>query len=117
MKISEVIAPAFWKTFNSKKPRQIDKGGRGSTKTSKNALKVDLHCLTEDKCSAIVIRKYQIGTLHSSFHLHLTSWQIRRIMAISASAFANIFCSQNFAGASFLAERMNVRFFHVQPSL
>ena len=44
MKISSLIAPSFWNTFNSKKPRQIDKGGRGSTKTSKNSLKVNLHC-------------------------------------------------------------------------
>ena len=65
MKISSLIAPSFWNTFNSKKPIQIDKGGRGSTKTSKNSLKVDLHCLEEEKCSAIVLRKYQ-NTLRDS---------------------------------------------------
>lgn len=65
MKISNLIAPVFWSTFNSKKPIQIDKGGRGSTKTSKNSLKVDLHCLEEKKCSAIVLRKYQ-NTLRDS---------------------------------------------------
>ena len=59
MRLSEVIAPTFWKTFNSKKSRQIDKGGRGSTKTSKNALKVVFHCLNEINCSAVVLRKYQ----------------------------------------------------------
>lgn len=67
MKISEIIAPSFWKTFNSKKSRQIDKGGRGSTKTSKNAIKIPTHCLTEEKCSAIVIRKYQ-NTLRDSVY-------------------------------------------------
>ena len=67
MKLSELIAPTFWNTFNSKKPRQIDKGGRGSTKTSKNALKVDFHCLCEKKCSAIVIREYQ-NTLRDSVY-------------------------------------------------
>lgn len=65
MKISSLIAPSFWKTFNSKKPIQIDKGGRGSTKTSKNSLKVNFHCLSEEKCSAIVLRKYQ-NTLRDS---------------------------------------------------
>ncbi len=67
IKLTEVIAPSFWKTFNSKKPRQIDKGGRGSTKTSKNALKVVFHCLNETDCSAIVIRKYQ-NTLRDSVY-------------------------------------------------
>ena len=65
MKLSSLIAPTFWNTFNSKKPIQIDKGGRGSTKTSKNSLKVDFHCLEEEKCSAIVLRKYQ-NTLRDS---------------------------------------------------
>lgn len=67
MRISELIAPSFWNTFNSKKPRQIDKGGRGSTKTSKNSLKVSFHCLEEEKCSAIVIREYQ-NTLRDSVY-------------------------------------------------
>ncbi len=67
MRLSELIAPSFWNTFNSKKPRQIDKGGRGSTKTSKNSLKVNFHCLSEDKCSAIVIREYQ-NTLRDSVY-------------------------------------------------
>lgn len=67
MRLKEIIAPAFWKTFKSKKTRQIDKGGRGSTKTSKNALKVCYHCLKEDDCSAIIIRKYQ-NTLRDSVY-------------------------------------------------
>ena len=67
MKISSLIAPSFWNTFNSKKPRQIDQGGRGSTKTSKNSLKVNYHCLSENKCSAIVIREYQ-NTLRDSVY-------------------------------------------------
>lgn len=70
MKLSEIIAPSFWNTFNSKKFRQIDKGGRGSTKTSKNALKVVTHCKEEENksnCSAIIIRKYQ-NTLRDSVY-------------------------------------------------
>lgn len=67
MKISlkSLIAPHFWNTFNSKITHQIDKGGRGSTKTSKNCLKVVYHTISEDKCSAICIRKYQ-NTLRNS---------------------------------------------------
>lgn len=69
MKISlkSLIAPHFWKTFLSKAPHQIDKGGRGSTKTSKNALKIVFHCLKEAECSAIVIRKTQ-NTLRDSVY-------------------------------------------------
>ena len=67
MKISlkSLIAPHFWNTFNSKITHQIDKGGRGGTKTSKNCLKVVYHTISEDKCSAICIRKYQ-NTLRNS---------------------------------------------------
>ena len=67
VRLSELISPAFINTFKSKKARQIDKGGRGSTKTSKNALKVSYHCISEDNCSAIVIRKYQ-NTLRDSVY-------------------------------------------------
>ena len=61
MKISlkSEIAPHFWGSFKSKLPHQIDLGGRGSTKTSKNALKIAYHTIKEDKCSVIVLRKYQ----------------------------------------------------------
>ena len=65
--LKEQIACHFWHTFKSKKPHQIDKGGRGSTKTSKNALKICYHCLKEDKCSAIILRRYQ-NTLRNSVY-------------------------------------------------
>ena len=67
MRLKEVIAPTFWKTFKSKKPKQIDKGGRGSTKTSKNSLKVCFHCLEEQNCSAIVLRNHQ-NTIRDSVY-------------------------------------------------
>lgn len=67
MRLKEVVAPTFWKTFKSKKPRQIDKGGRGSTKTSKNSLKVNYHCLKELNCSAVILRNYQ-NTLRNSVY-------------------------------------------------
>lgn len=65
--IREIISPHFWNTFNSKITHQIDKGGRGSTKTSKNAIKINLHCLEESNCSAVVIRRYQ-KTLRNSVY-------------------------------------------------
>ena len=67
VKIKDIIAPHFWNTFNSKRTHQIDKGGRGSTKTSKNSLKICNHCLEEDKCSAVIIRRYQ-NTLRNSVY-------------------------------------------------
>ena len=39
----------------------------GSTKTSKNALKVNTHCLAEQRCSAVIIRRYQ-NTLRNSVY-------------------------------------------------
>lgn len=63
--LSEIIAKPFHKTFTSKIDKQIDKGGRGSTKTSKNSLKVLYHCLSEENCSAVILRKYQ-NTLRNS---------------------------------------------------
>ena len=67
MNLKEVVAPIFWSTFKSKKPRQIDLGGRGSTKTSKNSLKINYHCIKEKKCSAVVLRNYQ-NTLRNSVY-------------------------------------------------
>ena len=67
VRLKEIVAPHFWNTFNSKITHQIDKGGRGSTKTSKNSLKIGYHCLSEEKCSAVIIRRYQ-NTLRNSVY-------------------------------------------------
>ena len=67
MRLKDLIAPSFWKTFKSKKPRQIDKGGRGSTKTSKNSLKIGYHCIKEKDCSAVILRNHQ-NTLRDSVY-------------------------------------------------
>jgi PBSX family phage terminase large subunit len=42
-------------------------GGRGSTKTSKNALKIGFHVINEDKCSVIVLRRYQNSLRNSVY--------------------------------------------------
>lgn len=67
MNLKQVIAPTFWKSFKSKKSRQIDKGGRGSTKTSKNSLKVVYHCIKEKDCSAVILRNYQNSLRNSVY--------------------------------------------------
>ena len=67
IRIKDMVAPHFWNTFNSKVTHQIDKGGRGSTKTSKNSIKINYHCLNEEKCSAVIIRRYQ-NTLRNSVY-------------------------------------------------
>lgn len=67
MNLRQVIAPTFWKSFKSKKSRQIDKGGRGSTKTSKNSLKVVYHCIKEKDCSAVILRNYQNSLRNSVY--------------------------------------------------
>lgn len=67
MKLSKLIAKDFHKTFLSKKSHQIDKGGRASTKTSKNALKIGYHTITEKNCSVIIIKRYS-NTLRNSVY-------------------------------------------------
>ena len=63
--IKNIISPSFWNIFNSKKPYIILEGGRGSTKTSFSSLKLVYHCISEENCSAIILRKYQ-NTLRNS---------------------------------------------------
>ena len=65
--LRDIIAPHFYKTFNSKKSHQIDDGGRASTKTSKNALKIAYHCVSEKECNAIIIKRYQ-NTIRNSVY-------------------------------------------------
>lgn len=67
IKLKDIIAPHFWSTFRSKKPHQIDLGGRASTKTSKNAIKVIFHCLQEKNCSAVILKRYQ-NTIRNSVY-------------------------------------------------
>ena len=65
--IKDIIAPHFWNTFNSKKPHQIYKGGRGSTKTSMLSLKIDEFNLAYKNCNAIIIKRYQ-NTIRNSVY-------------------------------------------------
>ena len=65
--IKDIIAPHFYKTFNSKKPHQIYKGGRGSTKTSMLAIKINEFNLEYLNCNAIIIKRYQNTIRNSVF--------------------------------------------------
>lgn len=65
--IRNIIAPHFYKTFNSKKPHQIYKGGRGSTKTSMLAIKINEFNLEYLNCNAIIIKRYQNTIRNSVF--------------------------------------------------
>ena len=65
--IKDIIAPHFYSTFNSKKRHQIDKGGRGSTKTSKIAIKINYFNLVYRNCNAIIIKRYQNTIRNSVF--------------------------------------------------
>lgn len=57
--IRDIIAPHFYSTFNSKKPNQVYKGGRSSTKSSMISIKIVYNCLNNDNCSAVILRKHQ----------------------------------------------------------
>ena len=63
--LKNIIAPHFYQTFNSKKPHQIYKGGRGSTKTSMIAIKINEFNLEYKECNAIIIKRYQ------NFHIEI----------------------------------------------
>lgn len=65
--LKDIIAPHFYKTFNSKKRHQIYKGGRGSTKTSMIAIKIDEFNLEYLNCNAIIIKRYQNTIRNSVF--------------------------------------------------
>lgn len=65
--LKDIIAPHFYNTFNSKKRHQIYKGGRGSTKTSMIAIKINEFNLEYDNCNAIIIKRYQNTIRNSVF--------------------------------------------------
>ena len=65
--IKNIIAPHFYNTFNSKKPHQIYKGGRGSTKTSMLSIKICEFNLEYRDCNAIIIKRYQNTIRNSVF--------------------------------------------------
>ena len=48
IRLKNILAPHFYKSFNSKKMYQIYLGGRGSTKTSMCSLKIVYNCIKED---------------------------------------------------------------------
>ncbi|MBQ3415952.1 MAG: PBSX family phage terminase large subunit [Clostridia bacterium] len=59
VRIRDIIAPHFYKTFNSKKTNQIYKGGRNSTKSSQIAIKIVNLCLENDNCSSVILRNHK----------------------------------------------------------
>ena len=65
--IKDIIAPHFYKTFNSKKPHQIYAGGRASTKTSMLSIKISEFNLEYKNCNAIIIKRYQ-NTIRNSVY-------------------------------------------------
>ena len=57
--LKDIIAPHFWNIFNNLKIHNVIYGGRGSTKTSMKALNIVFNCISDDDCSAVVLRRYQ----------------------------------------------------------
>lgn len=68
IKLSDHLIPQFRGIFLSKKSHQIDKGGRSSSKTSKNALKVVYHLISEEQCSIVVMRRHSNKIRRSVFN-------------------------------------------------
>ena len=57
--LKDIVAPHFWNVFNNLKIHNVIYGGRGSTKTSMIALNIVFNCISDDDCSAVVLRRYQ----------------------------------------------------------
>jgi hypothetical protein len=58
VRLKDLIAPHFWETIKSKKPTpDKTKVAVVVQKRSKNALKIVWHCLTEEKCGVVYIKK------------------------------------------------------------
>ena len=57
--LKELIAPHFWEIFNNMKIHNVIYGGRGSTKTSMISLKIVYDCISDNNCSAVVLRRHQ----------------------------------------------------------
>ena len=57
--LKDIIAPHFYNIFNNLKVHNVIYGGRGSTKTSMIALNIVFNCISDDDCSAVILRRYQ----------------------------------------------------------
>lgn len=57
--LKDIIAPHFWNIFNNLKVHNVIYGGRGSTKTSMIALNIVFNCISDNDCSAVILRRYQ----------------------------------------------------------
>ena len=57
--LKDIVAPHFWNIFNNLKVHNVIYGGRGSTKTSMIALNIVFNCISDNDCSAVILRRYQ----------------------------------------------------------
>lgn len=70
VRIRDIIAPHFYKSFNTKKVHQIYEGGRGSTKTSFDAIKIAFFMTNDNNCNVVAIRKHY-NTLRNSVYAEM----------------------------------------------
>ena len=57
LRISDIVARPHLKHFNSNHVHQIDHGGRGGYKSSKNSIKIALQMLKDPTCEVVVVRQ------------------------------------------------------------
>ena len=65
--ISDIVAQPHLKHFNSNLPHQLDHGGRGGYKSSKNAIKIALHMLQDPSCEVVIVRQDNTDHKDSTF--------------------------------------------------
>lgn len=66
-KLSEIIVPKFQINFNSEKPHQVNKGGRGRGATSTKAARIAYRAISEKDKSFVVIRRHSNKIRRSVF--------------------------------------------------
>ena len=67
VRISDLVAQPHLEYFNTTKPNQLDYGGRGSYKSSKNGIKIALQLIKDPNCEVVVIRQDKSDHRKSSF--------------------------------------------------
>lgn len=67
IQLDKEIAPMFHDTFNSKVMHQVLKGGRGSTKTGRNKLKIPMTILENPGTNVVVLRRYAVDNRKSTY--------------------------------------------------
>jgi PBSX family phage terminase large subunit len=77
VRVSDIVARPHLKYFNSNATHQIDHGGRGGYKSSKNAIKIAIKMIEDPECETVVIRQDKVDHRKSTFRDLITAFEER----------------------------------------